>query len=526
MTFKIAGNPSATPPIANDHPTTAQTPNPATNRVEGEPYAGGSLSVKTYETDRQRDFVVRGLYQHAAAAGLPHEACVEFAEHWAADELLHQSNGKTKPYTAKEFAELKKKGVANFDLDERYSANVLSDLRQRQTAYQLSQTNAPTAPPNNASISAPQYTEAEKAFKWLTDGIQSVTGSENEIGKQFNRLSVSGLRLMGHLQELQNKATEAVGGVIRDVAPDSVDALLDKSERVNRENAQALKNANTIVTNDDRAEDLYSAKNGIKQPIAEDLHRKIMYFPEALPNAIDSAVKGDFKADDGSYSDKVGKIVGGLNPVGDVRDIVANAKNVIDGKPGSGVSLGASIIGAIPGGGDAAKPIIKEIAEELGEKTVKEIGTEGTEKLAKEEAEKLTKFEFNEVEILDKQGIPVGEFDKIEKELFVEEKSAKGLNTLHPRTGKPIQTPEQWATKQIYEKTVARIENLQNVAVSTRATQKGSQSIPSLNEIKSIRNLEFRIEGDTPELKNAVEKAVKDLSQKYPDWKFSATFGR
>ena len=45
-----------------------------------------------------------------------------------------------------------------------------------------------------------------------------------------------------------------------------------------------------------------------------------MYFPESIPNAIDSAVIGDFKDYDGSYSDRVGKIVGGLNPAGDVRD--------------------------------------------------------------------------------------------------------------------------------------------------------------------------------------------------------------
>ncbi len=61
------------------------------------------------------------------------------------------------------------------------------------------------------------------------------------------------------------------------------------------------------------------------------LATKLMYFPEAIPNAIDSAIKGDFKEDDGSYSDKVGKIIGGLNPVGDVRDIVTNGKKVIGG---------------------------------------------------------------------------------------------------------------------------------------------------------------------------------------------------
>ncbi len=83
--------------------------------------------------------------------------------------------------------------------------------------------------------------------------------------------------------------------------------------------------------------------------------------------------------------------IGGLNPVGDVRDIVANTKNVIDGKKGSGVALGASIIGAIPGGGDVAKPIIKEVGKEIAEKTFKEVGTETAEKLAKEEVEQTVK---------------------------------------------------------------------------------------------------------------------------------------
>lgn len=221
-----------------------------------------------------------------------------------------------------------------------------------------------------------------------------MTGTESEVGKQFNRLSVSGLRLIGHLQEFQNKATESINNVIRDVAPDSVDKLLDNSNKINRENAQALKNANTIVTNNDRMDDLYAAKNGIKRSTAEDL-RKLMYSPEAIPNAVDSAIKGDFKEDDGSYSDKVGKIIGGLNPAGDVRDIIANGKNVIDGKKGAGVALGASIVGAIPLIGDGGKIIYKaekEVITETIEKFVKQgVEKETAEKLAKEEVGKLTK---------------------------------------------------------------------------------------------------------------------------------------
>jgi hypothetical protein len=47
----------------------------------------------------------------------------------------------------------------------------------------------------------------------------------------------------------------------------------------------------------------------------------LLLFFEPIPNAINSVIKGDFKEDDGSYSDKVGKIIGGLSPVGDARDI-------------------------------------------------------------------------------------------------------------------------------------------------------------------------------------------------------------
>ncbi len=88
-----------------------------------------------------------------------------------------------------------------------------------------------------------------------------------------------------------------------------------------------------------------------------------------------------------------------------------------------------------------------------------------------------------------------------------------------------MQSAGQWAEKQIYEKSVVRIENLQNKAAATRATKGGSQVVPSLDEIKTIRKLQFRIEGDSPELRNAVEEKIKKLSQKYPKWEFTAKFG-
>ena len=388
ITFKITANQFSFYDNRGDALKTGQTTISPSSDAKPESYPGGSLEVEVYKEDAQRDFVWRGLYKHAEAAGLPHDECVKFAEKWTTDELLHQADGTTRAYMAKEFAQLKAKGAGNFDLDERYSPDVLNDLRQRQADYAASRRTIQNSVP---SMSAPQLNDAERAVKWMTDTVDAVTGSENEVGKQFNRLSVSGLRLMGQLQDMQNKATETITDAVRYVAPDAVDRYLDKYDETQNNQANALKNARSVVTNNDTADDLMAAKAGIKRPLAEDLHRKLMYFPEAIPNAIDSAIKGDFKDDDGSYSDRVGKIIGGLNPAGDVRDIVANGKKVIQGDGKATIPLIASIVGGVPGAGDVAKPIIKEVGKELTEKAIKEVGGETVEKLAKEEVEQTIK---------------------------------------------------------------------------------------------------------------------------------------
>jgi hypothetical protein len=253
---------------------------------------------------------------------------------------------------------------------------------------------------NQASMSAPNQNDAEKLVKSATDTIEKVTGTQDifdsgEIGKQFNRLGVSTLRLGGKAMELSNYLSEKINAAVRYVAPDAVDALLDKADQTNRETAKAFQNANSTVTNEDNYIDNKAKAEGWKIPLESDLARKVMYAPEGLPNAIDSAVKGDFKDDDGSYSDKVGKYVGSLNPVGDVRDVVANAKNVLQGKKGAVVGLGAAIIGVAPIVGDGAKILIKaekeviqEGLESLVKQESKELGKEGLEKLAKEAIEK------------------------------------------------------------------------------------------------------------------------------------------
>ncbi|WP_181438865.1 pre-toxin TG domain-containing protein [Paenibacillus sambharensis] len=131
-----------------------------------------------------------------------------------------------------------------------------------------------------------------------------------------------------------------------------------------------------------------------------------------------------------------------------------------------------------------------------------------------------------EVEIVNQRGESLGEFDEIDlnKGIFYEDKSAQGLNKVNPKTGLPAQTPQEFANKQILTKTRNRISALEN-ATSTRTTVNGSQEIPTLEEIKGIKEFVFRLDGDTPELRQAVYNSVNKLKEEFPDYKFSATFG-
>ncbi|WP_274650918.1 PrsW family glutamic-type intramembrane protease [Paenibacillus humicola] len=133
----------------------------------------------------------------------------------------------------------------------------------------------------------------------------------------------------------------------------------------------------------------------------------------------------------------------------------------------------------------------------------------------------------HEVEIVDQRGNPVGEFDEIDLKngVFYEDKTAKGLDIINPRTGLPAQTPQQFADKQILAKTRNRILNLQTKAAATRATPHGSSEIPSIDDIKSIRKFVFRLDGDTPELRSAVENSLNRLRSEFPDYTFNVLFG-
>lgn len=132
----------------------------------------------------------------------------------------------------------------------------------------------------------------------------------------------------------------------------------------------------------------------------------------------------------------------------------------------------------------------------------------------------------SEVEIVDARGNPVGEFDEVrvnEGKLF-EDKSASGIDKVHPRTGQPVQTPQQWAERQIFDKTDKRIENLDKAA-GTRNAKDRSEPVPTLDEIKGIHKLEFRIDNADPNLQQAVNAQLQRLEQKYPGWEFSASYG-
>lgn len=143
--------------------------------------------------------------------------------------------------------------------------------------------------------------------------------------------------------------------------------------------------------------------------------------------------------------------------------------------------------------------------------------------------EKVDKYNRNYegVEIVDETGKPIGEFDAIdtENQAFIEDKSAEGLKKIDPKTGLPYQTPEEWATKQILNKTNVRIANLEKAA-KTRPTKAGSSDVPDLDEIKDYRKLHFVIDNDDPKLQKAVNETIDKLKAQHPDWDFSVEFGK
>ncbi|MCD4724437.1 MAG: DUF4157 domain-containing protein [Bacteroidales bacterium] len=130
------------------------------------------------------------------------------------------------------------------------------------------------------------------------------------------------------------------------------------------------------------------------------------------------------------------------------------------------------------------------------------------------------------VEFVDGRGITLGEFDGVDmrNSMFIEHKSASGLSRVNPRTGRPQQTPQQWAQNQITKKTRIRINNLARVS-STRAANGADYSVPGLAKIQGFRHIYFKLDGNTPALRAAVFAELAVLKAEFPGWKFTADFG-
>jgi hypothetical protein len=125
---------------------------------------------------------------------------------------------------------------------------------------------------------------------------------------------------------------------------------------------------------------------------------------------------------------------------------------------------------------------------------------------------------------VDARGDPLGEFDEIAEGIFIEEKLAQWFEQMHPRTGQPVQTIAQWAEKQIFQKTVVRIDNLQRAA-ATRPAAGGSSGVPTLPTILGIRKFQFKIMSTAPEVQSTVQAQLTRLHARFPAWEFSVIFG-
>jgi len=107
---------------------------------------------------------------------------------------------------------------------------------------------------------------------------------------------------------------------------------------------------------------------------------------EGVGSFFEGAVLGNF-SDNDSWSATAGQVVTGFIPIvgqiADARDTIASIGQVIEGKPGGWLNLGASVVGWVPGIGDAAKAAIR------GTDKAVEAGARITEGVVKHEAPKV-----------------------------------------------------------------------------------------------------------------------------------------
>ncbi len=118
------------------------------------------------------------------------------------------------------------------------------------------------------------------------------------------------------------------------------------------------------------------------------------------------------------------------------------------------------------------------------------------------------------VEITDVNGSPIGELDGVihdgvETDRFVEDKDARGL--AHPKNTK---TPEQWAERQVFDKTKTRIENLRKAtAARPHPDGTGSSSVcpPSSNCERSKHSSSWS--------SRAIRRSEKPSRRRSPSWR-------
>ena len=104
--------------------------------------------------------------------------------------------------------------------------------------------------------------------------------------------------------------------------------------------------------------------------------------------------------------------------------------------------------------------------------------------------------------------------------IIYEDKNAKGLYATNQACP---QTESQWVQRQIVEKTINRINAINQPEYNVFI--KDSPSIPTVAELQSIRKYYFRINANNPDLQIAVENGLNVLRGKYPGYIFKAYFG-
>lgn len=129
---------------------------------------------------------------------------------------------------------------------------------------------------------------------------------------------------------------------------------------------------------------------------------------------------------------------------------------------------------------------------------------------------------YAEVEIHGRINTELDEVDLTDKIIYEDKNGSK----LYMQNPDYPQTEEQWAEKQIFKKTVGRITALQqeDFAVGNINSQ-SSLPLPSKEELQQIRTFIFRIDADTPALREAVENVIKRLAEQFPEYSFSAIYG-